>query len=332
MEWKTIGSIYTDVSENFQHGPLMIARTVKAEKHDLGVIQMKVNQLGNIMPTMTRDNPNQGRVYDKNGVSPSINCMEGGGREPMIIDVKCLNTKDENGKQPPQQDRVYETDGLMTSIMAEQAGRFHILEKTIVAMRGRNPKNPSDRTPGAATEQRLEPNMNGVSNTITSVQKDNLVMERNYEMQGKNFNQRNTVHGKNGVCRTILGNGHAGNEPKVIVDNEVVWGGLQEHQSPRTDGICPSITAACGMGGGQTPVFSEKTETVYRIRKLTPRECGRLMDVSDDDISKMAEVNSNSQLYKQFGNSIVKRCMVAMFSNLRIQGLPRWEDIKGRYV
>ena len=48
--------------------------------------------------------------------------------------------------------------------------------KTIVAMRGRNPDNPSDRTPGVKTEQRLEPNRSGVCNTLTSVQKDNMVL------------------------------------------------------------------------------------------------------------------------------------------------------------
>lgn len=59
-------------------------------------------------------------------------------------------------------------------------------------------------------------------------------------------------------------------------------------------------------------------EKQYRIRKLTPRECGRLMGVSDEDISKMAAVNSNTQLYKQFGNSIVVDVMCAMFRNLNI--------------
>ena len=47
----------------------------------------------------------------------------------------------------------------------------------IVASRGRNPNNPSDRTAGAPTEQRLEINKTGVTNTLTSVQKDNLVLE-----------------------------------------------------------------------------------------------------------------------------------------------------------
>ena len=46
-------------------------------------------------------------------------------------------------------------------------------------MRGRNPDNPSDRTAGAPTKQRLEPNRSGKTNTLTSVQKDNLVMQIN---------------------------------------------------------------------------------------------------------------------------------------------------------
>ncbi len=43
-----------------------------------------VKQIGNCMPTKTRDNPNQGRIYDPQGISPCLNKMEGGGREPMI--------------------------------------------------------------------------------------------------------------------------------------------------------------------------------------------------------------------------------------------------------
>lgn len=42
---------------------------------------------------------------------------------------------------------------------------------------------------------------------------------------------------------------------------DIVIGGLQEHQTPRTDGICPSLTAAMGMGGGQIPlIVIEETE------------------------------------------------------------------------
>ena len=42
-----------------------------------------------------------------------------------------------------------------------------------------------------------------------------------------------------------------------------------------------------------------------RIRKLTPKECWRLMGFDDVDFEKAAKVNSNTQLYKQAGNSIV---------------------------
>lgn len=53
----------------------------------------------------------------------------------------------------------------------------------IAASRGRNPENPSDRTPGAPTEQRLEVNTKGTSNAITTVQKDNYVVEPTYRIR-----------------------------------------------------------------------------------------------------------------------------------------------------
>ena len=60
---------------------------------------------------------------------------------------------------------------------------------------------------------------------------------------------------------------------------------------------------------------SEKMKD-YRIRKLTPRECWRLMDFTDEDFDKAEEVNSNTQLYKQAGNSIVVNCLVAILGQL----------------
>ncbi len=62
----------------------------------------------------------------------------------------------------------------------------------IVAMRGCNPDNPSDRTAGAPTKQRLEPNTSGKTNALTSVQKDNLVMQLkqiNDRVDGVSFNE-----------------------------------------------------------------------------------------------------------------------------------------------
>lgn len=154
-----------------------------------------------------------------------------------------------------------------------------ILESQIVAMRGRNPDNPSDRTVGSPTEQRLEVNMQGTSNCLTSVQKDNLLLENNIQKVGQissNGSQCGTVVSDNGISANLVAGAH---------------GYVNSHIA-----------------------------TQYRIRKLTPRECGRLMGVSDEDIDKMAAVNinSNTQLYKQFGNSIVVDVMCAMFKNLNI--------------
>ena len=53
-----------------------------------------------------------------------------------------------------------------------------------------------------------------------------------------------------------------------------------------------------------------------KIRKLTPREMWRLMGFSDEDFEKAAEVNSDTQLYKQAGNSIVVNVLEAIFRML----------------
>lgn len=45
----------------------------------------QIIQVGNVCPTKTRSNPNQGRVYDPQGISPTLSCMGGGNLEPHII-------------------------------------------------------------------------------------------------------------------------------------------------------------------------------------------------------------------------------------------------------
>ena len=58
-------------------------------------------------------------------------------------------------------------------------------------------------------------------------------------------------------------------------------------------------------------------EQDFRIRKLTPRECYRLMDVAEEDIDKLlASGISKSQHYKLAGNSIVVSCLYYIFKNL----------------
>lgn len=75
---------------------------------------------------------------------------------------------------------------------------------------------------------------------------------------------------------------------------------------------CDTLTASMGTGGGNVPIFIMD----LRIRKLTPREVWRLMGFDDEDFEKAAEVNSNTQLYKQAGNSIVVNVLMAIFKKL----------------
>ena len=80
-----------------------------------------------------------------------------------------------------------------------------------------------------------------------------------------------------------------------------VIGSTQKNASTTDGTISPTLTSAMGTGGGHVPM------TVFydlRIRKLTPRECWRLQGFPDWAFDKAQEVNSNSQLYKQAGNSV----------------------------
>ena len=54
----------------------------------------------------------------------------------------------------------------------------------------------------------------------------------------------------------------------------------------------------------------------YRIRKLTPRECFRLMGVKNEDFDKVAKNQSNSSLYHLAGDSIITTCLMALFGQM----------------
>ena len=74
-----------------------------------------------------------------------------------------------------QGQRIYDSNGLAKTLAGEAGGQG--AKTGLYAMRGRNPDNPSDRTTGSPTEQRLELNTEGTTNTLTSVAKDNLWIE-----------------------------------------------------------------------------------------------------------------------------------------------------------
>lgn len=151
----------------------------------------------------------------------------------------------------------------------------------IVASRGRNPDNPSDRTTGAPTVQRLEPRFDGCTNTLTSVQKDNYVAIKTANAKGYD----------------------------LATDGDGVDLAYPDSTTRR---------GRVGHGVAKTLPTSDSQGVLdgYRIRKLTPKECWRLMGFDDADFEKAQKVNSNTQLYKQAGNSIVVNVLEAILKEL----------------
>lgn len=190
---------------------------------------------------------------------------------------------------------------------------------TIVAMRGRNPDNPSERSKSNGNyKQRFEPNRGGLCNTITSVQKDNLVVEyiaqpikreRTEEEKlrrhlhgdkGARFSARQMVPGKDGVMGAIT---------TVIKKDNLIMEELILKKE-RT-----SKTRPRGKGWEEV-IMDDGRRAWVRLRKLTPRECLRLMDVPEEKIDVLLNAGiSDSRLYQLAGNSIVVSCMVGIFRN-----------------
>lgn len=72
---------------------------------------------------------------------------------------------------------------------------------------------------------------------------------------------------------------------------------------------CPTINGTTT----QTSFITKECQTPLRIRKLTPKECWRLMGFADEDFENACKLSSNSQLYKQAGNSIVVNVLEEIF-------------------
>lgn len=88
------------------------------------------------------------------------------------------------------------------------SGGLHSDMTLIVAQRGRNPENPKSRVAGLPTEQQLEPRLDGKTNCLTSVQKDNLVMQvsPSKESGGQQPYQQNRVYYSNGISPALCAN------------------------------------------------------------------------------------------------------------------------------
>ena len=226
-----------------------------------------------------------------------------------------------------------EVAATITSKAGSRSSDNFIQEPIIAASRGRNPENPSDRTVGTPTVQRLEINTNGTTNTITTVQKDNYVIEPKVIQVGNivqtgNFDnpQRGRIYSPDGCCPALNTVQGGGLEPKIAeyrffeqaiktaIEKGVKNGDTIDSFNQRVNdtGVCPTLTTR--PEGFKTAILPVQN---YRIRKLTPRECWRLMGVKDEQFDKLHDI-SNTQLYKMAGNSIVVDVLMGIFKNLLI--------------
>lgn len=146
-------------------------------------------------------------------------------------------------------------------------------------------------------------------------------------------------NGERNVCENIEnGNGYEGvvesNNVKQIgniSEGNSSWGNPQTGRIYSVEGICPTLNT-CGGGQSEPKIvcgIDKSNNHPIRIRKLTPRECFRLMGFSDQnfDAAKNAGI-SNSQLYKQAGNSIVVDVLYYIYVEL-YKAMPYlFEDLK----
>lgn len=149
---------------------------------------------------------------------------------------------------------------------------------------------------------------------------------------GWHFEQQ--VYDAEGITRAVKAGGGSGNIPKVIAEPQILRKFRTEEQKERRrrlkdKGIkfCEASKAPAKDGCCNTLTSVQKDnllcEPTYRIRKLTPRECFRLMGVDDPNIDKLMGASiSNSQLYKCAGNSIVVDVLYHIFRKIYVEPNP----------
>jgi DNA (cytosine-5)-methyltransferase 1 len=157
--------------------------------------------------------------------------------------------------------------------------------------------------------------------TLTSQDRHGILQIGELDIRGNEQVRR--VYSDEGISPTLNTMQGGNRQPKVAVKEatkkgyaEATVGDSINIQFPNSE----TRRGRVGIGVAQTLETSCNQATLthdYRIRKLTPKECWRLMGFSDDDFQRAADSGvSNSQLYKQAGNSIVTNCMFYIFKSL----------------
>ena len=180
-----------------------------------------------------------------------------------------------------------------------------------VASRGRNPENPKSRESGLETEQMLEPRNDGKTNCLTRVQKDNLVME------GRKSCDYRVDEGlrisSDDKSKTLLAREREDSSCGQFVIQlseatkkgftEIKHGECFDFENPNS-----KTRRERKMEGKSNCLMAQQNQFMqftddFRIRRLTPREAGRLQSIPESDLDIILSCGvSDSQLYKIFGN------------------------------
>lgn len=273
-----------DVLDTTGISTALMARDFNGPKQ---IVDPQVNRMGGIYDKENSTHQ-AGSIYDKEGVSPTLSTMQGGWQQPAIIDdaYKSRSPRVYDEVSPTLRAGRHELKvGHSASVSKPILNRQN--SPQIVASRGRKDAE------GKYTQQ-LEKRTDEHTNTITSVQKDNLLLEPKAE------------YGRMGKQAVDAVNDHSDN----LKDGDTI-NPFNKNISSQ-DGICPTLTTR--PEGFKTAIlpFSQ-----LRIRKLTPLECWRLMGISDEDYEKTKRASvSQSQLYKQAGNAIVVDVLEGLFNQL----------------
>jgi DNA (cytosine-5)-methyltransferase 1 len=233
-------------------------------------------------------------------------------------EIKCKHVAQIEGKFEIA-NRVYHPDGLCPTIRTMQGGG---LEPKIIEdfYKSREPREfegvaqtlRSERNglkvhePIAYDEQNQYLRTDGCVGTLTtdgsSPKHNNRVVEpiSNYELSDKMKRYINSYDSKYQVSNGSL-----------VVNRDIACSKTTRECSTRADS---SDYISADLDSNKNIANMDCTK--FRVRKLTPKECWRLMGFDDESFFRAEKVVSNSQLYKQAGNSIVVDVLMAIFKNL----------------
>ena len=294
--------------EYSEYAPTLTSRDYKDPRL---VNENVVRQVGNISDCNGAwDNPQVGRVYDVSGCSPTLNTCSGGGHEPKVIQVGKLNSSqdgvviDENGIAPTHTAGHGNTPKVLKIGNINPSGNG--MNGSVYSENGLSPTLTTNKGEGnkvaikQATKQGyIECEVGGVADLSYPDSKT-----RRERVQDNGNTCPTITATETGICKTEPKERFFKQALETLNENDCKPGDTINAFNKHVDksGYSPTLTTR--PEGFKTAILPV-TDNI-RIRKLTPRETFRLMGFSDEnfDAAQKAGV-SNSQLYKQAGNSIV---------------------------